>query len=117
MHVLIKLALLSISLIASIAAPTVSDDLQNAIRVEIEQLRISGQLSLGDVHIASGDLLAEFYERRNFQPAWTTIAQTDSLLAAIEDSYLEGFDPADYNLEKIRLAQQLLSNELLPHQL
>ncbi|MCZ6853059.1 MAG: L,D-transpeptidase family protein, partial [Gammaproteobacteria bacterium] len=117
MQALIRLALLGISLIATLAAPAVfSDDLQNAIRVEIERLRISGQLSLGDVHIASGDLLAELYERRNFQPAWTTTAQIDSLLAAIEDSYLEGFNPADYNLEKIRLAQQLLSNKLLPHQ-
>lgn len=85
MHALIKLALLSVSLIASPVASTVSDDLQNAIRVEIEQLRISGQLSLGDVHIASGDLLAEFYERRNFQPAWTTVAQKITTTQADKD--------------------------------
>jgi murein L,D-transpeptidase YcbB/YkuD len=89
-----------------------ADELQNAMRVEIEQLRFSGQLSLGDVDIASGELLAEFYERRNFSTAWNELEQFDALLAAIENSYLEGFNPADYHLDKLRKARSLLSTEL-----
>ena len=54
-------------------APTLADEAetQEAIRSEIEQLRESGRLSLGDVEIASGELLARVYERRNFEPAWS----------------------------------------------
>ena len=65
-----------------------SFDIQNAVRVEIEQLRFSGRLSLGDIHIASGEWMAQFYERRGFQPAWTKPEQIQSLLAAIQQSYL-----------------------------
>lgn len=101
--------LLSTSLFSS---AILADDLQNAMRIEIEQLRFSGQLSLGDVDIASGELLAEFYERRNFNTAWNAPAQIDALLAAIESSYLEGFNPADYHLDKVRKGQALLSTEL-----
>ena len=82
------------------------------MRLEIEQLRFSGQLSLGDVDIASGELLAEFYERRNFTTAWNQPAQVDALLTAIENSYLEGFNPADYHLDKVRFGQSLLNTDL-----
>ena len=60
---------------ASVAASQQADvsDVSEAIRVEIEQLRRSGVLSIGDVDIASGALLAEVYERRNYAPNWTGV--------------------------------------------
>jgi hypothetical protein len=40
------------------------EDYREAIRAEVEQLRITDRLSVGEVDVASGDLLAEIYERR-----------------------------------------------------
>ncbi len=71
-----------------------------AIRVEIEQLRETGILSIGGVDIAAGNLLAEVYENRNFAPNWTR-DEAGQLLAAINDAYLDGLDPGDYHAEEV----------------
>jgi murein L,D-transpeptidase YcbB/YkuD len=71
-----------------------------AIRVEIEQLRETGVLSIGGVDIAGGNMLAEVYERRNFEPNWTSRSKIGELITAIKNTYLDGLDPADYHLEE-----------------
>lgn len=70
-----------------------------AIRVEIEQLRETGTLSIGGVDIAGGNLLAEVYEQRNFEPNWTR-DEAGQLIAAIKAAYRDGLDPEDYHLEE-----------------
>ena len=40
-----------------------TEDERDALRVEVEQLLQFGRLSIGDIDIASGELIAEFYER------------------------------------------------------
>ena len=71
-----------------------------AIRVEVEQLRESGILSIGGVDIAAGNLLADVYERRNFAPNWTDRDKIGELVTAIRNTSLDGLDPADYHLEE-----------------
>ena len=58
--------------------PAFADDVANseAIRVEIENLRATGRLSIGGVDIATGNTLARFYERREFSPTWTDLDQS-----------------------------------------
>jgi len=46
--------------------------------------------------------LERFYASRGFQPVWTTRIMVAELLSAIEDSFDEGLDPADYHLRDIR---------------
>ncbi len=88
-----------------------------AIRVEIEQLRETGILSIGGVDIAAGNLLAEVYERRNFAPNWTR-DEAGQLLAAIKDAYLDGLDPADYHVEEVEYVYNELGKGNLqsPHE-
>jgi murein L,D-transpeptidase YcbB/YkuD len=78
-------------------------DVSEAIRVEIEQLRDSGILSIGGVDIAAGNLLADVYERRNFAPNWSSREEIGELIAAIKRTEKDGLDPADYHLEKAEL--------------
>jgi murein L,D-transpeptidase YcbB/YkuD len=85
-------------------------DVREAIRSEIEQLRESGRLSLGDVEIASGDLLARVYERRDFEPAWSGVGKVDELVSLIEKAADDGLDSADYHLGEIRRAQAMIAN-------
>jgi murein L,D-transpeptidase YcbB/YkuD len=93
-------------------APAFADEAetQEAIRSEIEQLRESGRLSLGDVEIASGELLARVYERRNFEPAWSGFDKVDALAELIEATALDGLSPADYHLGEIRRVQSMIAN-------
>lgn len=76
-------------------------DVRESIRVEIEQLRESGILSIGGVDIAAGNLLAEVYERRNFAPNWTSRDKISELITAIKNTSLDGLDPADYHLLEV----------------
>jgi murein L,D-transpeptidase YcbB/YkuD len=85
------------------------------IRSYVEQLRAGGGLVLEGEPIAARNLLPRVYENREFAPAWHSIAQIDSLLAMLDESYLEGLDPADYHAAPIRAARGSLADlEALP---
>jgi murein L,D-transpeptidase YcbB/YkuD len=75
---------------------------KDAIRVEIEHLLQYGQLNVGDIEIASGELLATVYERRDFMPAWTDGDQIAELIKMIEGTAKDGLDPTDYHLGAVR---------------
>jgi murein L,D-transpeptidase YcbB/YkuD len=75
---------------------------KDAIRVEIEHLLQYGQLNVGDIEIASGELLATVYERRDFMPAWTDGDQIAELISIIEGTAEDGLDPSDYHLDAVR---------------
>jgi len=89
-----------------------------AIRVEIEQLRETGILSIGGVDIAAGNLLAEVYERRNFAPNWTERDDIGELITAIKNMHSEGLDPADYHLREAEYVYRELGagNLQSPHE-
>lgn len=53
----------------------------------------------------------EFYAKRSFRPAWTNAHASQELRRAIEDSRLDGLDPADYHLP---LLQQLSAEAAAP---
>ena len=86
------------------------DGHRNAILEEIEQLRYSGRLSVGDVDVASGDLLAGFYEQRNFKPAWSGSDRLEMLIDLVEATRADGLDPEDYHLSDLLHVRQLLQS-------
>jgi len=98
------------------AALAFADDVANseALRNEIEYLRESGRLSIGDVDIASGNVLAEFYERRDFSPTWTNSDQVGELLELVIASYDDGLQPRDYHAEEIERVDHELSRGITP---
>ncbi len=83
-------------------------DVRESIRVEIEQLRETGVLSIGGVDIAAGKLLAEVYERRNFAPNWADRDDINELITAIKNTYLDGLDPTDYHLKEVEYVHREL---------
>lgn len=90
---------------------TLADDIANgeALRNEIEILRETGRLSIGEVDIASGNMLAEFYERRAFSPTWTNPDQVGELLELVRASRDDGLRPEDYHAEQIERVYRELS--------
>jgi murein L,D-transpeptidase YcbB/YkuD len=102
---------LAVSLIfLSFASWAEEQDFPAAIREEIEQLRHTGMLSVGEVDVASGNLLAEVYERRGFTPAWSGVERLKSLLDLVEATTADGLDPEDYHFSKLVHAHELLVN-------
>lgn len=75
---------------------------KDAIRVAIEHLLQYGQLNIGDIQIASGELLATVYESRGFMPAWTDGDQIAELISMIEGTAKDGLNPSDYHLDAVR---------------
>lgn len=99
-------------LIVFVQSPIVladADEDREAVRIEVENLLQSGRLSIGDVDIASGELLAEFYERRDYAPAWTDNDKVAELVRAIQATHADGLDPADYHLDQVLAVQAKLA--------
>jgi len=83
---------------------------REAIGVEIEQLRYSGRLSVGEVDVASGALLADVYERRGFKPAWSGIDRMEALIVLVRATAADGLDPEDYHLSGLERVHEMLAN-------
>ncbi len=64
-------------------------------------LRAEGSPVVAGTPLSSRRILPELYERRGFEPLWSSTASAN-LLKAIEDSAALGFVPEDYHLAAIR---------------
>ncbi len=101
-----------ITLILLVQSPVILADAnedREAVRTKVENLMQSGQLSVDDVDIASGKILAEFYERRNYAPAWTDNDKVAELVRAIKATHADGLDPSDYHLDDVSVLQTELA--------
>jgi murein L,D-transpeptidase YcbB/YkuD len=103
-------AVFLLSALASAPAFAADVDDREAIRLEIEQLRATGQLSVGPVDIASGEVLAELYERRGFTPGWQGSDDLEAVIRLVRASAADGLDPQDYHLEDLEQARDLLQD-------
>jgi murein L,D-transpeptidase YcbB/YkuD len=102
------LVILLASIFISAHADEAAD--REAIGAEIEQLRFTGRLSVGEVDVASGELLAEVYERRGFEPAWSGLHRLESLIELVRATVADGLDPEDYHLADLESVHDLLVN-------
>ena len=100
MHPWMK-ALAVLAIAASLAhaqgKPTSSDILQ----LRIGQMREGVPLQVRGETIASTVVLPDFYERREFRPAWTGARERADLLATLRTCVSDGLDPADYHVADI----------------
>ena len=96
--------------------PALADDAADseALRIEIEQLRETGMLSIGGIDIATGNVLAEFYERRDFRPTWTDNDQVKELLELALATRDDGLNPRDYHAVEIEKAIRALDRGQIP---
>jgi murein L,D-transpeptidase YcbB/YkuD len=83
------------------AAVAEGTEYRDELRVAVERIRYAGGSDVSDTELAAAGLVAEFYERRGFLPAWREEAKVGSLIAVIENTFADGLDPADYYLQGI----------------
>jgi murein L,D-transpeptidase YcbB/YkuD len=93
---LIAFMMLSLSHAAGQAGP-----IEEIIREKTEQIRDLKSLKIGEAHVVSTIVIPDFYERREFQRAWTNSSAIDELFRAIRDSEADGLDPGDYHLRPL----------------
>ncbi len=77
------------------------------LRGTAESLREAEPVSLGDVPLFSGRLLADAYKERGYRLAWTAPERIDALLRLIEDSPADGFEPKDFHVGSVRALARL----------
>lgn len=82
---------------------------QEAVRERVEEIRLLGETRAGDEKVTSKDFLPEFYERRDFLPAWTRPELAEQLLGAIRSAEDDGLSPSSYHLEAIERLQAATS--------
>ncbi|HWJ07107.1 MAG TPA: L,D-transpeptidase family protein [Steroidobacteraceae bacterium] len=83
-------------------ASAASTPLAEAVRERIDHLRYDQQHDARGARIVLDDLVARFYETRQFQPVWQEPARVDALVAAVTGVVDDGLDPSDYHLEALR---------------
>jgi len=91
-----KSLLVGLFIFLSITVSVAQDESQEFIRDKVELLRQYNELKIGDAWIAFPSVLAEFYENRDFQPAWSE-ENAEHLIEAIDNIELDGLDPTDYH--------------------
>jgi murein L,D-transpeptidase YcbB/YkuD len=80
-------------------------DVDEQIRMRVEELAAAGVLEAAGESIAARHLIPRIYEARSFSPTWNSAAQIDGLLQVISDSFLEGLDPRDYHADQVLAAR------------
>lgn len=94
------------ALAASCLASTAPDEVRSALRERVAQWRAAdgGANTHRRPPVAAHKLLASFYERRAFAPAWTQ-AQPLRVLAELVDAAPDhGLEPGDYHAEAVHAA-------------
>ena len=84
-----------------LALPARADVPDGALRARVERLRADRDVRVDGDNIAAPALIAAFYERRDFRPAWTP-AREKELVALVEASRADGLEPSDYHLDALR---------------
>ncbi len=91
---------------AAIAAPASGQPEERAVaaalRHDVELLNATGSLDVQGVVLGREDILAQFYARRDFEPAWNDAARVRELLALLAASPEHGLDPADFFLDQLK---------------
>ena len=105
---------MSLAILFSI--PVFADETANteAIRIEIEKLRETGGLSIHGIEIATGNALAELYERRGFRPLWNDVDKVGMLLELVRSSHDDGLKPDDYHAQQIGAALRAMRSAGTP---
>ncbi len=91
---------------AGCASPEASPEVGNNIRQRLSRMDDARGIRLDDEEFYVTETLEQFYQKRNYAPAWSGSGlhrqQIDDLIYAIEETTDEGLTPEYYHLANIR---------------
>ncbi|MCX6142436.1 MAG: L,D-transpeptidase family protein [Ignavibacteriales bacterium] len=87
---------------------TVTDPVVQELRNRLTASTAYAKILVREDTLCSPEWVRTFYENRQFHPTWSVdkslLLDADSVLAALNESDLEGLDPRDYHLDAINTA-------------
>jgi L,D-transpeptidase YcbB len=93
--------------VASAQAPDAA--LISALEQQVATVNAHGTSEIRQVAIAWPAVIQDFYQRRQFQPAWPQAAKITQFMQVLDQSRDEGLDPADFNQHALAELQTALS--------
>ena len=81
------------------------------LRQTIEYAHDSRDPEVAGTRLIAVDFLARFYEARRFEPAWTSEANVQTVLAALQGSEEHGLLPQDFHIDSMRLLRELQAEQ------
>ncbi|MBT8442482.1 MAG: L,D-transpeptidase family protein [Gammaproteobacteria bacterium] len=102
MSLFVKYLAILLLLITPVWPASAADDaVAAALASRIGALSETPRATLRGVALQGAALFADFYARRDMQPAWTRPARVDELIALLANAGDEGLLPSDYLLDEI----------------
>jgi murein L,D-transpeptidase YcbB/YkuD len=92
---------LVVAVMALAGRTAAQDDIASILQARVDQIRNGAAVQAAGQTIGSTIVLPDFYERRDFQPAWSDANARRDLLAALRDSESDGLLPRDYHTDAI----------------
>ncbi|MGI9247218.1 MAG: L,D-transpeptidase family protein [Steroidobacteraceae bacterium] len=90
---------------AALATPPVgvaASPATEAIRERVDHIRYDRQHDVRGARVVLDDLVAGFYEARQFRPVWQAPGRLDALVTGLDELVNDGLDPDDYHVESLR---------------
>ncbi|MGI9344403.1 MAG: L,D-transpeptidase family protein [Gammaproteobacteria bacterium] len=78
------------------------ESVAEALTLRLQALTETPDATIEGVPLLAGPLVADFYARRDLEPAWTRKRQIDEMLSIIEGVGDDGLDPDDFPLSQLR---------------
>ncbi len=97
-----KKIVLSFLFMLSISFGAISQTTQQFIKNKIDAGIESKTVTVDNIKLFSQNVLPDFYEKRDYEPAWQNKQKQKELVNILESSYFDGLTPDDYHLERIK---------------
>jgi len=98
-------------LLIAIAGNSQSLSVQEIINNKINAGVETGSISADGIILYAQDVLSNYYELNDYEPAWKNKKNLKEVISILEDSYIEGLLPADYHMNNInRLMDEIKTN-------
>ena len=91
-----------------------SQEIQKFIKAAVNQTKVSNGHKIGDTELVETGIIFQFYEQRQFRPAWIKSSQIDDLIRAIENVGADGLLPDDYHRGPIRSFSNQIESQSPP---
>jgi L,D-transpeptidase YcbB len=100
------ISLLALLLSIKQASANSIEEIKEAIRLKVELLQTSEVKRISGDYICASVALPSFYQKRNFQPAWTTMTglnlNAQEFIKLLSKADQEGLNPLDYHISKVK---------------
>ena len=94
--------------------PDQTEVVQSRIKAAMDQIRNSKELKIGDTWLAQVSILPEFYQSRQFRPAWTKPANIKDLMQSIDKVGEDGLVPDDYHRRQLQTLSEQIRTQAPP---